>query len=115
MTLSCGHEPSPHSAHTTGTAKLPDGREVCWECADTFQREAMRTSVQVMAYLSGDGTAITTWSGGKLADVVCKNTRRVGFHRSTRVYFNAVDTAGKRWHGTSPGPGMYARLRASKR
>jgi hypothetical protein len=30
--LVCGHPPSPHSEHTTGTAHYGD-REICWECA----------------------------------------------------------------------------------
>ena len=29
----CGHEPSSHGDHTTGTARLHDGREICWDCA----------------------------------------------------------------------------------
>lgn len=109
MTLACGHEPSPHSniSVSTGTAHLPDGREVCWECADAWQRDQMRASDRLDAYLTGDGATIATWSGGKLAHVTSKVTAR-------RVYLRAIDDTGKRWHGTSPGPGMYARMRATR-
>jgi len=74
----------------------------------------MRTGDQLCAYLNSDGTAIIIWSGGKLARVTYKVSRRVGFNGSTRVYLNAIDDTGKRWHGTSPGPDMYARLRATR-
>lgn len=31
--LDCGHKPSPHGEHTTGTAHTTDGKVICWECA----------------------------------------------------------------------------------
>ncbi len=110
--LVCGHSPSPHCDISTGTAHTRDGREICFDCADKEQRADMRTAQHYTAYLTGD--KITTWSGGLLARVTYRRTRRVGFHGSERVYFNAVDLDGKRWHGNSPGDGMYCRLHASK-
>lgn len=112
--LACGHAPSPHGEHTTGTAHMPDRREVCWECADAHQRERMRTESEIVAYLNTDGSQVTTWSGGTLGTVTRRVTRRVGFHGSTRHYLTVCDTDGRMWHGTSPGPDMYARLHASK-
>lgn len=112
-TLACGHEPSAHGAYTTGTAHLPDGREVCTDCADEWQRDKMRTSDTLLAYLSDHGT-ITTWTGGELARVTSQTVKRVGFGRTERVYLRATDSTGKRWHGCSPGPNMYAKLRASR-
>lgn len=65
-TLSCGHEPSPHSEHTTGTAHTackcvgtgkgthrPDceSREICWSCADALQREELKSARTFTAYL----------------------------------------------------------------
>jgi len=114
MTLACGHDPSPHSEYSTGTAHLPDGREVCWECADTIQRDAMVSETKLLAYLNSDGTALQTWSGGILARVTSNVAHKVGFHGSTRHYLTAIDPTGKKWHGTSPGTGMYAKMRASK-
>ncbi len=109
--LSCGHNPSPHDPHTTGTAFLPDGREICWDCADALERERMLTESKIGAYLSGDGTAITTWSGGKLARVTGKVTRRVGFGRTSQVFWNATDDNGARWYGRSQGFGMCTMMR----
>ncbi len=113
--LSCGHEPSPHESNVgTGVCGLPDGREVCYECGDAWQRAAMATEDHVTGYLTTDGR-ITTWSGGTLARVTSQVSRKVGFGHSTRIYLKAVDPTGKKWHGTSAGPGMYANLRASVR
>lgn len=74
----------------------------------------MQSAREFVGYLASDGSTITTWSGGHLARVTRKATRKVGFHGSTRVYFDAIDDAGKAWYGNSPGPGMYARLHARK-
>jgi hypothetical protein len=111
--LVCGHSPSRHSEFTTGTAHTPDGREICWTCADKEQREAMKSADSVVLYLKD--RELTTWSGGLMARVTSRVNRRNGFHRSVIVYFQAIDLDGKRWYGTSPGDGMYARLRANKR
>lgn len=116
-TLTCGHEPSPHGEHTTGTATLPDGREVCWACADDWAREDIRTGGTYFAYLSSDGRQLTTWSGGRLADVTrLSKSRHFGFYGVSYdvVHFRAVDVHGARWYGTSPGRGMYARMRRAK-
>ena len=113
--LVCGHSPSPHGDLSTGTAiERSTGDEICWHCADERVRESMRTESRLSAYLTDDGR-ITTWSGGELARVVSNTKRRIGFGLNTfRHYICAVDSTGRRWHGTSPGPGMYCLLRASK-
>ena len=114
MALDCGHDPSPHSEHTTGTAQLPDNRVVCYSCADTWQREQMRTSDLTSAYLTD--ASVTTWTGGLLARVTWRveRTMRVNGRKFRRVYFRAVDTNGRHWHGNSPGDGMYCRMRATR-
>lgn len=114
MTLDCGHEPSPHSEPTTGTATLPDNRVVCWTCADAWHREQMRTLDTTGGYLSD--RSITTWLGGLLARVTSRSERtmRVNGRRYKRVYFRAVDTNGRHWYGNSPGDGMYCRMRATR-
>jgi len=111
--LDCGHTPSPHSEHTTGTAHTPEGHEICWECSNACEREHLRTVQVYGAYLvKRDGRAvIETWPGGALATVTEYWTRRVGFSHDGRTYFRAVDVHGQRWHGTSPGFGMYAWMR----
>lgn len=49
--LDCGHNPSPHSAFSTGTARTPDGREVCWSCATDEEIEQMRDSGLATLYI----------------------------------------------------------------
>ena len=111
-TTACGHEPSPHAEHTTGTAHRPDGTEICWDCALAEERQAMRTVPAMFAYLSGDGQSVTTWTGGLLMRVTGAWTRPVGFgRRPSRTYLRARDVHGAEWYGTSPGRGMYARMK----
>lgn len=121
MSLSCGHQPSPHSEYTTGTAYTNDGREICWSCADKQQKQELKTADRFVAYLtpatkgrfSATGYVLTTWSGGVLAciEYLSKGRHNIG---STLYRFRAVDVHGQRWYGTSPGPGMYARMRKAK-
>jgi hypothetical protein len=116
--LVCGHQPSPHSEFTTGTAHTRDGREICWTCADAEQRDEMRIVDRFTAYLvrTKDGAQLQTWSGGLLATVTASwSTSAGGFARRTMITrFRAVDSDGVRWFGTSPGYGMYARMRRAK-
>jgi hypothetical protein len=119
-TLSCGHAPSPHGEHTTGTAWLPQDPptppiEVCWDCADEHVRSQMRLGAPVGAYLSGDGKTIQTWSGGKLADVTESVERRCGgFARGvTRIYWKASGE-GRTWHGSTAGRNIVTTMRATK-
>ncbi len=122
--LSCGHEPSPHGAHTTGTARRSDGSAICWTCADREQRDALKTAQTYTAYLThlktDDGyvkaSILTTWTGGHLANVTRLWQTRIGgfLGRQTIYRFRATDVHGQQWYGTSPGPGMYARMHRAK-
>ena len=111
--LSCGHNPSAHSEYTTGTAHTPDGREICCECADKEQREALKTETHYIAYLSSDGRSnLTTWTGGVLAHITRVWT--VGnIFAGSLLRFWAKDIHGAMWYGTSPGPGTCARMHKS--
>lgn len=108
-TLSCGHKPSPHSEHTTGTAHTRDGREICWTCADREQVEAMRDrSKPTGGYLSSDGRTVTTWTGGYLGTVVRSTPVRLArwswCHGKTMQAIRVRDVHGAMWYGrTSPG------------
>lgn len=117
--LSCGHDAPPvPETGASGYAIRPDGAHICYPCADAEQRAALLTANTYMGYLSGDGSQITTWTGGTLATVTTATERRVGFGAwrkgEGRTYWKAVDVHGQRWHGTSPGRGMFARMRKSK-
>ena len=115
-TLDCGHGPSPHGAHTTGTAHIPDGKEVCWSCADQWTRDEIeRTppgSAMPILYLTKSPcgrVVLSTWSGRTMLHVTQHSTARVGFG-GHRTYVRAEDDHGTKFYGTSPGFGMYARV-----
>jgi hypothetical protein len=111
--LDCGHEPTEDGrTFTTGRATLPDGRHVCYDCADAWQREELRTVRSFTAYLTDEGRTISTWSGGTLGRVVQSGTGSAGYC-GTATYVQVVDCHGQRWHGRGPGVGMYIRLRRS--
>lgn len=115
--LSCGHPPSPHDTHTTGTALVweegqPE-REICWGCAEQRELAELRTAQTYTAYLSGDGTQLQGWPGWTLARVTYLHEGRHNI--GGKLYrFRAVDVHGGRWYGTTPGKGMYARMRRVK-
>lgn len=109
-----------------GTAHTPDGRTICLSCAgreegtafmaDTRERQA--SDGPFFAYLSMDGRWLTTWTGMRLARVTSLWRTSSGFGgrmpSGGRNYFRAVDLAGRRWYGNTPGRGMYARARLAK-
>jgi hypothetical protein len=67
-------------------------------------------------YLASDGRTLTTWPGDKLATVTSETVREVGFgYRPSRTYLRAIAIDGSHWYGTSPGRGMYARMRRARR
>lgn len=114
--LGCGHVLSPNEGEC-GYCVM-DGATYCYPCADDHQRSVLLTAREAFGYLSesaSGGPVITTWTGGMLMRVVGENVSRVRYTpsggRYQLTYVNAVDVHGQRWHGTSPGRGMYARLR----
>ena len=116
--LSCGHSPSPHHPATTGTAKLPDGREICLACADDMQRaDLLDRSKPFTAYLSSDCRAVQTWTGGHLMRVVrtspVRLTRQSWVHGRTITAVRAVDCHGGSWYGRGSG-GICINLRPCK-
>lgn len=116
--LSCGHTPSPHNIYTTGTAWTMDGREICWVCADAEQVADLLKREPVVGYLSADGKAVTTWTGGKLGSVTwsraTKLTRQSYTHnRNSYRTVNMRDVHGNYWTGRGS-PGIAIRLRPMK-
>lgn len=116
-TLDCGHPPSPHGPHTTGTAHTHDGREICWTCADNEQREALRNlphGQAVAGYLSADRRHITTWSGGHLLNVTevgsTRSTTPTG-GRFTLVTWRGKSDDGTVFYGRGGGEGMVTSIR----
>jgi hypothetical protein len=119
LALDCGHV-AIRSGVGTGVAYTPDGKSLCYQCADALQQARFNAGEGHSAYLAEENGRyhLRTWSGGYLAEV--KVTRRkVGYTPTgghyERYHFRAVTPNGRRYHGTSPGPGMYAQVRPSVR
>ena len=111
--LDCGHEPTvTDSSFTNGTAHSPDGRSMCYGCADSEQAaEVADQETKVFAaYLSGDGKNITTWTGGVLMRVTQHGTGRGGFGGEMH-YIRARDVDGRNWYGKNGGTGMHIAMR----
>ena len=93
---------------------------MCYDCANAGERDAIKTGDTYTAYLTLDKDrqlpVLTTWPGGRLANVTAIwETSAGGFARHVTIMrFRAVDIHGAHWYGTSPGVGMYARMRRAK-
>ena len=109
--LECGHEPTPDAGCGTGYSLDPKtGRRSCYPCSDNLEREAMLHSEgRFFAYLSSDGHAVTTWTGGLLGTVerLTRNTRQ--------TFVRVVGSDGWMWSGIGPADsGSYVSLRRLK-
>lgn len=118
LRLDCGHFPQPQrwigGGGIGGYALTLDGYALCYTCADEDQRAEMSWSDSFLAYVSGDGGKLTTWTGGELAQLRRWSVIRGGFHYS-RIYvwrFRAPD--GSEWYGRNGGPGMAILARRAK-
>ena len=115
--LSCGHESTP-SGCAAGYATTPSGERICYGCADAAQVAdlASADARPFTGYMSSDGKTWTTWTGGKLGDVVSVGAVHPWTRRSVfgeRRFIRVVDVHGQWWSGTGA-PGMYAKLRKVK-
>jgi hypothetical protein len=132
LPLDCGHLTTrtdfrPGYSGGSGYATTPEGKRICYPCADDREREHLRTDDRIVGYLqvydrtivsynggiyryNPGGSKVTTWPGGDLMRVTSlKRTR----HNIGGFIFRltAIDVHGQHWYGTSPGPGMYCRMR----
>ncbi len=106
--LDCGHNPSVHGEHTTGTARLHDGREICWDCCADLDRAHMLQdghSKRLPLYLSKNDAGewrVNNWPGS-LSFFVFGQSK--GYHNIARtrhdVWFVGPDA--HVWHGVSFG------------
>lgn len=116
QTLDCGHPIGEHSHFVSGYATTPEGKRICYTCADAEQREALKdTSRPFTAYLSSDGRKVTTWTGGELMQVTRETDWRIfGSHFNRGSCISATDCHGRRWYGRGAGRGMAITLRPRK-
>jgi len=110
-------KPTPEGCGT-GYSIYDEKHLVCYSCADAREREAIKERKPYFAYLSGDGLRVTTWTGGKLMDVVrsrpCTLTRPSWTHdRKSYKSVSAVDVHGGKWHGRGSA-GICIKMRPSK-
>lgn len=92
-----------------------NGERICYECSYRLHLQEMRTQEAISAYVSGDGKALTTWTGRVLAQAVdrnhCKLTRASHTHSQEEYSsFWFLDPTGQRWYGRGS-PGMLIRVR----
>lgn len=113
MRLDCGHFPQPKRWGTgtdlsgiPGYALTLDGYSLCYSCADDDERAVMSWADQLLAYVSGDGRQLQTWTGGELARVITHSSFRGGWHRSEIHAYRFRAPDGSEWHGRNAGPGM---------
>ena len=101
------NEPSRASGIGTGYAVTGEGRIICYSCADDKERQHVEQFNDWGGYLSMDGTAVTTWSGGKIMRTTGVWTSGDKWSLAGRLtYVNAVDDQGKSWFGKGAGKGM---------
>jgi hypothetical protein len=109
----CGSIVRPENNFTTGYGETPDGKKLCYSCCNTQEAAEFSAADTFCCYLSGDGSAATTWPGGKLATVTYKKRQRGGFGGEYWTV-DAIAPDGSKWYGRGGGPGMYLRLRRRK-
>lgn len=97
----------------SGYGETADGRRLCYDCCNAAERAAFETADTFCAYLSGDGAAVTTWPGGRLATVTYKRRHSGGFGGEWWAV-DATAPDGSKWHGRGGGPGMFLRLKRRK-
>lgn len=101
----CGQKFEIKTSGGTGYAVKPDGKRICYGCADKRQIADLKDrSKPFVAYVSSDGARITTWTGGTLMRITrsnaCRLTRQSFTHdRNSYMSVHAVDVHGGHWSG----------------
>lgn len=119
--LACGHEPSAHGPHTTGTCKLPYGREVCVDCGNVWEAEQLKTAQHWSGYMKltwdspagySDRGQITNWVGHVIG--TCHDVGRYRGNFGGWIYTFRATIGGAAWYGRGTGHGMICHLHRSK-
>ena len=104
--LDCGHTPSAHSEHTTGTAHTRDEKEICWTCAALMEIGEMckagKATLYWSKYASPVGWRVSNWPGFLMFEHirVTSGQHNIGRTRDD-VWFVGPD--GYIWHGVQIG------------
>ncbi len=104
FTPDCGHTVTP-KPDSVGTGKATDpetGRTMCYPCAESDEREKIKTADTYTAYVSTDGKTLTTWTGAELAKITSRTrgARRYGKDGPYRMCsITATTPDGAPWYG----------------
>jgi hypothetical protein len=97
------------------------GETCCYDCAYDREVADMRDSTTWVGYLmysTGGPDYVTNWTGRRIARIPSNPTITEGYTPTGGWYvrhsFQAIDVHGHRWICTSPGHGMYVRMRRAK-
>ena len=102
--LDCGHEPSPHSEHTTGYGTYNDDKTYCYTCCAKRDRKAMIETGRATLYLVKHSVneSVVNWPGSLSFPV---RSIHIGHHniagKRYDVWFIGPD--GSKWHGVTYG------------
>ena len=110
----CGHDSTPTGV-SAGYGRDDNGRTSCFDCctaADLAEIATAEPGHKIVQYLSCDGSEVTNWPGRRLMGGVSAGERHPW--SAERYYVSAVDAQGRIWSGVGA-PGMYTRLRLTKR
>lgn len=121
--LDCGHLCGPRDGISPGYALVDGETTVCYDCAHAKELEHLRTANHAFAYLEETkGPTVSPSLRFSLVSFRDKRLFHVVYAWKARNNFaghiyriQAIDFDGCAWYGTSPGPGMYARLHKCKR
>lgn len=120
-TCDCGHKPTaPKHLYdngipmTTGYGSDPNtGKTFCFECAHDIERDLIRKSDKVFAYLSSDGKQVHDWPGGVMSDKVLVLSESTDNFGGTRIYLR-FEFEGVIFSGFAMGRGVYLRAKRTK-
>ena len=108
---------TPAGGGAAGYAVAPDGRHICYACADVREIAQLKDRSKPFYAYVGKGI-ITTWTGGKLMTITasrpCALTRASNWHdKGSFKSIHAVDVHGGHWTGRGS-EGLAIKLRAVK-
>lgn len=104
--------PKHGESGASGYAVRENDARICYACADLEERKFMHVASSKTAYVSIDGSRVTTWTGGELGRVVRARAVRVFGHKKINLTIRAFD--GTLWTARATTPGMLCTLRKKR-
>lgn len=100
----------------TTTARDADGRKLSPGEAWLTELLSFNADDKYFCYLNDIGTRVVTFEGKYLGTVTQRRVykRNLSWLSNEFWYIRVRDTFGQEWYGTSPGRGLYCKLRRCK-